>query len=193
MQGKTKVIGKDETRAWKRRWNKLSATGFRNDYAIAGLAGEIRSEFPDGDVGDEQYIAYVNRSIRGAQGMTMLRMSLACKLFSEAQWGNLGGWRGIRFLSALTLKERAAVLNGLKGPGPHHYTTIRHKAYDLGIVSRLKGRNNHSKSEERAQTLQSYVVSLITQGIVTSLPKRVKEALTVKTRAKLVGAKQVIN
>ena len=193
----TKVIGKKELRVWRTRWKQLSVAGFRNDYAIAGLSAEIRSEFPDNEDGDATYVAFVNQNISGAQGTNMLRMTVAHGLFTESQWGDLGGWRGIRFLSALTARERTTVIRALmKKPGPHHYTTIRHKAHDLGIRSRLKGRDTRSRSEARAQTLQSFVVKLYSRkGIkgLPPLPQRVKDALTLSTRAKLVGANAIAN
>lgn len=185
---KIKVIGKAEITVWAQRWRTLSVNRFENDYKIAVLAQDIRSEFPAGPSGDMQFMRFVRSNLKGTNGVIMGRKAAAVGRFTEAQWKTLGGWGGISFLSALTGAERSKVLNALRGAGPHHYSTIRTCALKLGIVSRQKGRDTRSRAEERVQSLQRWLVNLYkTVKGLPPMPKDVEKALTAKTLADLAS------
>lgn len=185
---KIKVIDKSHIGAWRKRWLELSSTRFHNDYLIAELATEIRAEFPKGASGDLQFLQLIKLNLRGAYGPVLLRKVTAFRLFTEQEWRYLGGWTGISFLSALTLRERTMVIASLKGKGPHQYSTIRSHALQLKIVSRQKGRDNRSQAEERVQKLQQWMLNLYrTVRGLPAMPKDVELALTSRPLASLVA------
>jgi hypothetical protein len=185
-----KLIDVARVRAWRKQWLELSSRRFHNDYRVAELAAEIRKEFPKDDSGSIQYIRFIRRNMKGTNGGVMARKAAAFLHFSEEEWGRLGGWAGISFLSALRRAERCRVIASLSGKGPYHYSTIRAHALKLKIVSRQKGRDTRSRAEERVQKLQEWILSLYRNKSIKNLPpvpRDVEEVLTRRTLVSLTG------
>lgn len=175
------VIARAQMEKWQKQWNTLHEARFNSDYEMAQLLNEIRYAFPKGDSGDLQFKLWIRKNLKGAvNGRVMLARAFAFDTYDAAEWVKFGGWVGIAFLEALKPVDRKRVMAALPGEGPYHHTTVRTRAMKLGIVSRRKGRDNRTNSEQRVDQLRAWIVKLYKKHgtVLPALPAEVKAALT---------------
>lgn len=170
------VIDDHHTNQWRSRWAKLCRDRQANDYQIAELANEIRKEFPEGKPGDLEFSFYVATTFTGARAATMLAKARAFPLWDPEDWQRFAGWRGIGYLTALTVPDRKRLLAVL-GKAPICYDTIRNRAQRLGIESNSP-RDSFHESQRRSTILREYLLKLYRQHPeLPAPPKLVRAAL----------------
>lgn len=136
-------------------------------------------EFPKGDAGDLQFGLWMKKHLKGARNVPlMLQKAHAYEVFASKQWVRFGGWQGVSFLLALSRADRSKVI-GVLGADTHHYSTIRKRALQVGVVAARKARDTRSQSEQRVHTLRMFLVKLYKKrNDLPPIPNDVKQAMT---------------
>lgn len=174
------TVSKKNQNKYVRRYHKLADGSAKIDHERAGLAAEIRGEFPKGASGDLQFKEWTvtHLGIHGRSALALLDSVRALTLFpTEAEWIAVGGWKGISFLASLKRGARrkvfkAANAKAIKLGRGIVYETVLTTAYGLGVRSeRREGRPNRSETEVKLGILRDFVLKLYEDYEVGALPK----------------------
>lgn len=189
---KTPKMHKTKARAFISRFRGLCDAHAGVDHELAGLAQEVRQEFPPGASGDYQFRAWVKKhfEVSSMRAIKLLDAARAFTLFpSSDEWRKLGGWPAMAFLLGLSPQGRRKVsreviaLANERGHGG--YPACRRIAFQRGVVTRRNGgRPLRSEVEERYAKLRAFVASLYKSH--PDLPKPPEEvARLIRTQGKL--------
>ncbi len=157
------------------RYQKLRECRSTLDYELAGLAAEIRQEFPAGASGWNQCRLWMSQNL-DIHGQTAVMLSRAARAFilfpEEGSWTDIGGWSSMGFLLGFSARDRRRIhaharkLVEERGR-PCGYATVRNVAHLLGCKQSVAhGRPNRLAVEENLGILRAYVLSLISDGTV---------------------------
>lgn len=186
-----------KARRFIRRWRELSRLQTKVDFETAGLAHEVRQEFPGGGSGDMQFRTWCvsHMEIHGATAGLLCRAARAFVLFpEEPAWHDLGGWASMGFLLTFGKKDRRRIYKAARKlveerERPTSYTTVRNIAFTLGCrQNRTTGRPNRLKVEENLGTLRAYVEKLHGQYDLGKIPAGVRVAMSETVLARLARA-----
>ena len=163
------TVSKKNQNKYVRRWHKLTDGAAKIDYERAGLAAEIRGEFPKGASGDLQFKEWsvTHLNVHGRTALALLDSVRALTLFpTEEEWTAVGGWQAISFLSALKRAARRKVFKAAKAKADKlgrgvSYVTVVKVAYEKGVRSEGRGgRPTQSVTEEKLTILRELVLKL---------------------------------
>lgn len=193
----TKEINSSVARRFVRRWRELSRLRSKMDYETAGLANEVRNEFPKGSGGNAQFRTWCvsNLEAHGSTAKMLCRAARAFILFpDETHWHDLGGWQSMGFLLTFGKRDRRrifkAALKLVEERGrPVGYPTLRNIAFTLGCrQTRTVGRPNRLSVEESLGTLRAYIEGLHEGYNLPRLPDSVAEAMTETVLSRIARA-----
>lgn len=181
-------IHPSRTKRFVKRFRELREQRSKLDFELAGLAHEIRGEFPQGPSGDSQCRLWMlwHLEIASSTAAMLTRAARGFLLFpTEKEWTMIGGWSSIGFLLSFRQQDRRRVqrkamsLAEERG-SPISYTTVRNIAHTLGVrQNRRTGRPNRLQVEEDLGLLRAYVAERIKDGSLNprEMPPGVLEAL----------------
>lgn len=186
-----------KARRFIRRWRELSRLQTKVDFETAGLAHEVRQEFPGGAGGDMQFRTWcvTHMEVWGNTAAMLCRAARAFVLFPDEQhWYDLGGWQSMGFLLTFGKRDRRRIYKAAlelveERERPVGYTTVRNVAFTLGCrQNRTTGRPNRLLVEENLGTLRSYIEELHRDyDDMPELPDDVQEAMKPTRLARLAG------
>jgi hypothetical protein len=181
-----------------KRWRKLTEQRAKIDFETAGLAAEMRDEFPKGPSGDYQFRIWCchHLEIYGATAAMLARAARAFRRFpEEKRWLAVGGWQSIGFVMRLNKAGRTKVMNhavklAAERGRPVGYTTVRNIAYHLGVTQDQQfGRPNRLQVEENLGFLRTWVEKLYGDyDNLPALPPEVRAALKPTKLAQIADA-----
>jgi len=194
---KQQEIDGAKARRFIKRWRELSKLQTKVDFETAGLAHEVRQEFPRGGSGDMQFRTWCV-SHMGTHGATAKMLSRAARAFilfpEEVVWHELGGWSSMGFLLTFGKRDRRQIVSATRKLVETRertvgYTTVRNVAFTLGCrQNRTTGRPNRLAVEENLGTLRAYVEKLHANYNLGRLPEAVQKAMAPTRLARLSGA-----
>ena len=172
------AIDQRRARSFITRFHKLREQASKLDYELAGLAQEIRQQFPKGASGDSQCRLWMcwHLDVYGQTAVMLVRAAKAFTLFpDEASWVNVGGWQSIGFLLGFKAAQRRkihkhAMRLAADRDRPVGYSTVRNLAHTLGCrqVRSLGGRPNRLAVEEDLGLLRTFLAERIKDGTITT-------------------------
>jgi len=184
----TDMMDKSTAAKFIKRFRQLQEERSKLDFELAGLAHEIRQEFPKGASGDHQCRLWMtwNLEIYGGTANMLVKAARAFVLFPDVEtWHNLGGWSSIGFLCGFKAGNRRKiakqVLRLVEARGrTAGYGTVRNMAASLGCgQERINGRPNRLQVEEDLGLLRAYVAKQIKAGVLDAneMPEGVLTAM----------------
>lgn len=196
MSGQEQEIDGQKARRFIKRWRELSRLQTKLDFETAGLAHEVRQEFPSGASGDMQFRTWcvTHMGTHGSTAAMLCRAARAFVLFpEEPHWYDLGGWQSMGFLLTFGKRDRRRIFKDAlelveERERPVGYATVRNVAFTLGCrQNRTTGRPNRLLVEENLGTLRSYVERLHVDFKLPDMPDDVAKALKPTQLARLAG------
>lgn len=180
--------GKAWMAAYAEKWFALTRKRAGVDYQIAGLAHEIREQFPRGGSGDFQFRRWCMDwlYVAPATADMLLRAVKAHRVFSEKEWYLFGGRLAVQFLVSLKKPGRDRVVRACReeleerGGQPICYSYVKNVAYALGVVQdRVRGRPNRTRVEENVGVLREFLIELYRDygSALPDLPAHVEKAM----------------
>jgi len=171
-----------------KRFGELRDQSAKLDYELAGLAQEIRQEFPTGASGDSQTRLWMCNylGIYGQTAAMMIRAARAFTLFpTEEEWSKLGGWSSLGFLLGFKAADRRKIAKHALAIAEERgryvgYSTVRNLAHALGCQqNRVTGRPNRTQVEENLGILRAFLNEAIQEGYFADgdIPDAVTTAL----------------
>lgn len=182
------VVEQRKAQAFVRRFHKLREQASKLDYELAGLAQEIRQQFPKGASGDHQCRLWMcwHLDVYGQTAVMLVKSAKAFTLFpDEASWVFVGGWQSIGFLLGFKAADRRKIhRNAMRlakdRERPVGYSTVRNIAHTLGCrQTHANGRPNRLTVEEDLGLLRTYLAERIKDGTINAndLPEGVLIAM----------------
>lgn len=113
-----------------KRWREIERQTKDLDYQRSVLARDIRAEFSDGNVGDEQFIKWcdVELGLNAAAACELLTRARAVQVCAdEKTYTRVGGFKAVRHLITVGKREQVAVLEAAKSQHKNVLTVVRER------------------------------------------------------------------
>jgi len=165
------------------RWREINKSRAGLDFDLGKLGADVRAKHVAGASGDYQTRSWFvkNLEIGISTARKLITAGQAAKKFTRADWEILGSWQTVQFVMHLPPTGHKKVLARAqeffnRHRRPISYAQTRTIAFDLGLRSRVHGRPLRSETEEKLNTLRSWLDDLY--GKFDNLPDMTTEVQT---------------
>ena len=167
------------------RWREINKTRAGLDFDLGALGADVRAKHVTGASGDYQTRSWFvkNLEVGVSTARKFLTAAQAASKFNRAQWEILGGWQTVQFVMHLPPAAHKKVLARAetffnRHRRPMSYGQTRDVAFELGYRSRVRGRPLRSETEEKLNTLRSWLDTLYSKfGNLTDMTEEVQTAM----------------
>lgn len=179
------VVPDDLRRQVISRWREINKDRAGIDYKFGVLGRDVRAQHIAGSSGEFQTRSWFvkNLEVGISTARKLVVAGQAVTKFSKQEWEILGGWQTVQFVMHLAPAAHKKILSRAQEffnryRRPMSYSQVRSVAFDLGFRSRIRGRPLRSETEEKLNTLRTWVDHIYRKyANLPDMPEAVQAAL----------------